>query len=184
MQPTTKRRLLFSTLLVITFSWVVLARDTSGSSTEGQIPAPQAGFLAPDFTLTTLEGEVVTLSSFRGKAVLINYWTSWCPPCRAEMPAIQRAYEAYRDRGFVVLAVNGTNQDALSDVQNFVLEYNLTFPILLDEAGSVGSLYRINALPTSFFIRPDGIIEEVVIGGPMSEALISTRVETLLEATP
>ncbi len=184
MQPTTTRRLFFAALLLAGLGWMIAARDRSGSSTQGQIPAPQAGFLAPDFTLTTLEGETVSLSDFRGQAVLVNYWATWCPPCKAEMPAMQRTYEAYRDQGFVVLAVNATNQDALADVEAFVREYGLTFPVLLDESGSMGALYRVNALPTSFFIRPDGVIEEVVIGGPMSEALISTRIETLLEAMP
>ncbi len=184
MQPKTRQRFYAALLLLAALGWIIISRDTSGNSTAGKIPAPQAGFLAPDFTLTTLDGETVSLADYRGQAVLLNYWATWCPPCKAEMPAMQRVYETYRARGFVVLAVNATNQDTIGDVEAFVREYGLTFPVLLDSEGRVGALYRINALPTSFFIRPDGIIEEVVIGGPMSEALMGTRAETLLEATP
>jgi cytochrome c biogenesis protein CcmG/thiol:disulfide interchange protein DsbE len=113
--------------------------------------------------------------------VLINIWTSWCPPCRAEMPALQQVYEAYRDQGFEILAVNATNQDSQQDAVGFAQELGLTFPILLDSTGEVSNLYQLRSLPTSFFVDSRGIIHEVVIGGPMSEALLRTRVQQLLE---
>jgi cytochrome c biogenesis protein CcmG/thiol:disulfide interchange protein DsbE len=116
--------------------------------------------------------------------VLVNIWASWCPPCRAEMPAIERTYQDWRDQGFVVLAVNSTAQDKLADAQTFVTQNSLTFPIPLDESGQVTRLYRVSSLPTSFFIGKDGLIREVVIGGPMAEALLRSRVEQLLKETP
>jgi peroxiredoxin len=160
--------------------WIFITAVYFPSSTNGYIPAPQEGFLAPDFSLRTLTGENITLSEMKGQAVLINFWASWCPPCRQEMPAMQEVFDTYEQQGFTILAVNATHQDSISAANNFVSENELTFPILVDTEGTVTSLYRISSFPSSFFISPDGIIQEVVIGGPMAEALLRTRAESLL----
>jgi peroxiredoxin len=144
------------------------------------IPAPQAGFVAPDFTLPDQNGADVTLSDFQGQAVLVNIWASWCSPCRQEMPAMEQIFQEYQEMGFTILAVNAANQDSRADAEAFVTEMGLTFPILYDNDGVVSELYQIRALPSSFFVLPDGTIHEVVIGGPMAEALLYTRVENLL----
>ena len=148
------------------------------------IAAPQADFLAPDFSLQSPDGETLTLSELRGRPVLLNLWASWCGPCRAEMPAMEAVYQEYRDQGFVVVAVNATNQDNLPAAVGFAEELGLSFPILVDQAGEVSALYQLRALPSSYFIGRDGKIREVVIGGPMAEALLRTRVEDLLEEIP
>lgn len=100
------------------------------------------------------------------------------------MPAIQNIYDKFQDQGFVVLAVNSTHQDNLGDAITFAQIRKLTFPILLDKDGSVGDLYEVRSLPTTFFVDPQGIIQEVVVGGPMSEALLQIRVEQLMEQSP
>lgn len=143
--------------------------------------APQAGFPAPDFTLQTPTGETYTLSELKGKAVLVNLWATWCPPCRAEMPAIQNIYDEYKEQGFIVLAINMTTQDNPLNIAPFAAEYKLTFPILLDETGEISAAYQLRSLPSSYFIDREGIISEVVIGGPMAEALLRTRVEKILK---
>lgn len=97
---------------------------------------------------------------------------------------MQRVYEDFQDQGFIVLAVNSTHQDNLGDAITFAKIRKLTFPILLDQDGGVGALYDVRSLPTSFFINPQGIIEDVVVGGPMSEALLRIRAEQLLESVP
>ena len=97
------------------------------------------------------------------------------------MPAMQNAYEAYQDQGFEILAVNATNQDNQQDAIDFAGQYGLTFLILLDISGEVSGLYQLRSLPTSFFIDRNGVIQEVVIGGPMSEALLRSRVQQLME---
>jgi peroxiredoxin len=97
------------------------------------------------------------------------------------MPAIERMYQEYKEQGLVVLAINMTYQDDPTAVTPFIQEYNLTFPILLDETGTVGGAYQLRSLPSSYFINRAGIIQEVVIGGPMSEALLRTRIEQILE---
>ena len=178
---TTQRKILYSIILLLGFAWIFVSADRSGSSTSGLIPAPQQGFLAPDFELQTTTGETIKLSDLRGQAVLVNLWATWCPPCRAEMPAIEKIYNEYKDDGLVILAVNMTYQDTASNIAPFIDEYDLTFPILLDTNNSVGSAYQLRSLPSSFFIDRDGIISEVVIGGPMAEALLRTRVEEILK---
>jgi len=174
-------RLFYGFLLVTGLGWIWLSAAPQNSTTNGKIPAPQSGFLAPDFNLKTLDGQNVRLSDFRGKVVLVNIWASWCTPCRAEMPAIERVYQNYREQGLIVLAVDSTVQDTVSNVKAFVDENELSFPILLDEGGLVTRLYRVQSLPNSFFIGADGVVREVVIGGPMAEALVSSRVEKLLQ---
>jgi peroxiredoxin len=169
-------------ILVLGFVWIFISADKSGVSTSGQIPAPQQGFMAPDFELKTPKGETVKLSDLRGQAVLVNLWATWCPPCRAEMETIEKIYQEYQDQGFTVLSVNMTYQDEPSDVMPFVNEHGLTFPILLDETGDMAKAYQLKSLPSSYFINRDGIINEVVIGGPMSEALLRTRIEDILKS--
>jgi peroxiredoxin len=129
----------------------------------------------------TFDGKQVNLSDFKGKVVLINFWASWCPPCKAEMQAIQNTYRAYGDQGLVVLAVNTTFQDDANAAQQFAQSEGLTFPLLTDLNGNTFRLYQVQAMPTSFFVDRQGKIAEVVIGGPMAEALIRSRVEALLK---
>jgi len=180
MQPI-KRKILYSIVLIIGFAWILVSADKSGVSTSGKIPAPQQGFLAPDFELKTLTGETIKLSDLRGQVVLVNLWATWCPPCRAEMKTIEKIYNEYKDQGLVVLAVNMTYQDDPFAIVPFVKEQGLTFPILLDETGGMAGAYQLRSLPSSYFIGRDGIINEVVIGGPMAEALLRTRIEDILE---
>jgi peroxiredoxin len=169
-----------ATILAVGALWLGISTKLPGGTSNPGIPAPQAGFLAPDFSLETMDGETITLSDLHGQAVMVNVWASWCGPCRAEMPAMEQIYKEYKEAGFTILAVNATNQDNLAKAQSFVHEHELTFPILLDHDGTVGTLYQVAAMPSSFFILPDGTIQEVVFGGPIAEALLRTRVESLL----
>jgi peroxiredoxin len=178
--PPNTFRLVSFAVLIVGAAWIGISATLPGGTANPGIPAPQAGFLAPEFTLTTLDGSTLALADLRGQAVLVNVWASWCLPCRAEMPAMQAMYEEYASQGFTILAVNSTIQDSQSQAAEFVAEHNLTFPILLDLDGHVSALYQVSALPSSFFILPDGTIQEVVIGGPMAEALLRTRIENLL----
>ncbi len=162
--------------------WTVFSRVPSAIGAPlSSSPSPREGFLAPDFTLDALRGEKVTLSHLRGKIVVVNFWATWCLPCRKETPALEEAYEQYKDSGMVILGVNLTDQDSVSDVESFVQEFKLTYPILLDRDGSVSNLYQIEGLPTTFFINREGIIRTVVVGGPMSETFIRSKIETLLK---
>ena len=164
--------------------WIWASAVPAEATTGGLIPSPRVGFLAPDFSLESLSGDQISLSDLRGKVIVLNLWASWCPPCRAEMPALQRVYQANQDRGLVVLAVNMTAQDSIAAVEDFVQEFNLTFPILLDISGEVGKAYLMRALPTTFFINQDGVIQRVIVGGPMSGVTLQSTIEQLLEDVP
>jgi peroxiredoxin len=177
----TQRRLIYSIILFFGFLWILASMDKTGSTTSGKISAPQAGFLAPDFELNTPAGETIKLSDLRGQAVLVNLWATWCPPCRAEMQTIETVYNEYKEQGFTVLAVNMTYQDDPAAVMPFVKQQGLSFPILLDTTGEMGRAYQLKSLPSSYFIDREGMIREVVIGGPMAEALLRTRIEGLLK---
>lgn len=174
------RFLLYSLVISLSMFWILYSAEISSDSSEIS-SAPQVGFIAPDFTLSTQTGESYTLSQLKGQAVLINLWATWCPPCRAEMPAIQKVYDEYKNEGLVVLAINMTTQDNPLEIQPFMLENNLNFPVLLDEEGYVSRAYHLLSLPSSYFINRDGVISEILIGGPMSEALLRTRIEKILK---
>ncbi len=150
-------------------------------STGGLIPAPRQGFLAPDFELETLSGTDSSIQDFRGSIVILNLWASWCPPCRAEMPALRSIHETYQNEGVVVVGVNMTYQDNVSAATSFIEEYGITFPILLDRTGLVGNLYHMRALPTTFLVDRQGVIQEVVVGGPLSEITLQSMIQELLE---
>jgi thiol-disulfide isomerase/thioredoxin len=138
------------------------AADTPAQPPAQREPAPLQDHPAPDFRLTTLEGDELALSDLRGQVVLVNFWATWCPPCRAEMPAIQSAYEQYDEQGFTVLAVNMREQP--QQVQQFMQ-------------------YRANVLPSSFFVDRQGIIRSVY-RGPVSHGIITGVVEQLLREEP
>jgi len=176
-----RRWLAFTALVVLAgIVWTLRSSVPAGATTGGLTPSPRVGFAAPDFTLDLLGGGRVTLSDLRGKAVIVNLWASWCPPCRAEMPALQRVYEANGARGLEILAVNTTFQDSQAGAEEFVREFGLTFPVPLDRTGEVSRSYLLRALPTTFFVDRDGVIRNLVLGGPMSETTIQTAVEELL----
>lgn len=139
-----------------------LPRAGSAVSTAGQ-PLPTRGDglviggLPYDFTLPNLEGETVTLGQYLGQPVVLNFWATWCGPCRIEMPEIQAAYEAYQDEGLVVLALNQNERPI--DVETFFLELGLTFLPLLDEGSATGRNYGLaNTLPSTVVINPAGEI--------------------------
>ncbi|MGD6845488.1 TlpA disulfide reductase family protein [Bacillus infantis] len=125
----------------------------------------EPGNKAPDFTLTDIEGKTVSLSDYKGKRVFLNFWASWCPPCKAEMPDMQKLYEEKAIGDFEILAVNMTFiEKNKGDEMDFVKDNGLTFPIPLDVKGQVMGEYEIMAYPTSFFIDSDGIIRSRVMG--------------------
>lgn len=164
--------------------WIGLTASSASQTTSGVVPSPREGFSAPDFTLETLEGETITLSDLRGQVVIVNLWASWCPPCRAEMPAIEQIYQSYKAQGLEVLAVNTTYQDSEKAAAQFAQDFGLTFPILLDRDGAVSRSYQLQVLPTTYFIDRQGIIRAVIPGGPMKESLIQSKIADLIEETP
>ncbi len=135
------------------------------------------GESAPSFTLVDLEGNSVTLSDFRGKTVFVNFWATWCPPCRAEMPEIEAVYQEYKDKDVVVIGIDILEPEDV--VRRFVEQGGYSWTFVLDTSGEVAANYRIAAIPTSLFIDREGIIQAVNIGAMTKRAIESKLAEAM-----
>ncbi len=162
--------------MVLTVSTIA----TGCSAGESPPRGAEIGNLAPDFQLNDLDGQAVALSDFRGRPVLVNFWASWCPPCRAEMPFIQDIYanRKWADEGLVMLALD--IGESPPTVREFVKNYGLTFPVLLDTNRDVSLEYRVAAIPTTFLIDRDGIIQEIRIGAFTSKTEIEESLKKVI----
>jgi thiol-disulfide isomerase/thioredoxin len=140
-------------------------------------PAPKVGHLAPDFVLKDLDGNTIRLSDLRGKMVFINFWATWCPPCRAEMPEIEAVHQEYKDKGVVVLGVDISEPE--STVRQYVQQGGFSWPIVLDSTGKVARDYQIAAIPTSFFLDREGVIRAVNVGAMTSRAMEEKLAEAM-----
>jgi peroxiredoxin len=135
---------------------------------------PAVGMQAEDFRLTDLEGKQQSLSQYRGKIVLVNFWATWCKPCTTEMPAMQKIYDKLRDKGFMVLAVNELEDDA--KVREHIKQYGHTFPVLMDNDNKVANQFGVFGLPVSVFLDEKGVIQEYIKGGLLTEQKIDETV--------
>jgi peroxiredoxin len=154
MQNSNLRRLSFLFLLAASIALFA----AGGREARAKDSSPEVGHPAPDFALPTLAGKTVRLSDFRGKkAVFINFWATWCAPCRLEMPTMEKAYQKYKGKGLEILAVS-VDAGPKNAVKNFIDELRLTFPALLDPKREVLGLYRFSAIPASILIDTQGII--------------------------
>ncbi len=127
---------------------------------------PRVRLEAPAFSLTTLDGKELRLKDFRGKLVLLNFWATFCAPCRAEMPSMERLWQRFKHRGLVIIAIN-VDRGGRERVKRFVEETGVTFPVVLDPQGKVRRNYEIFALPTSYIIGQDGRFLGKVVGERM-----------------
>ncbi len=171
---------LIGVVVILGVVWIVFSQAlvNGGNTNTGALePAPIAKHPAPDFELKTLEGETVRLSDFKGKPVLVNFWATWCGPCRSEFPDFQKAWVDNADN-LVIIGVNNTTTDIRDQIPGFLEEFEVTFPIVLDETGETAKAYNILGLPTSFFIDRNGIVIEVFTG-PISKAYIESKLSGL-----
>ena len=123
---------------------------------------PKEELQAIDFTLQDLTGRETSLNAFRGKVVFLNFWATWCGPCRAEIPSMEKLYTELKDQGFTIVAVN--SQESAEQVSAFVQEMGMSFPVLLDSAGKAGATYTVRAIPTTYIIDPQGSIRGRMVG--------------------
>lgn len=130
----------------------------------------QAGEEAPNFVLPTLQGDKVQLSELRGTGVVLNFWGSWCEPCKDEMPDLEKSYQTFKDQGVTVIGVNIGETDVA--IKSFQDRYKINFPIAMDQRKEITQLYGIGPIPTTYFIDKNGIVKKIIIGGPMSEQTI------------
>jgi cytochrome c biogenesis protein CcmG, thiol:disulfide interchange protein DsbE len=165
----------FAAAALVAVAWI--GRDSYQPVTTGSV--------APDFTVTALDGTEVSLSDYLGKVVLVNVWATWCPPCREEMPSMERLYQSLQGEDFEILAVSVDapfgEQDvagrAGGDLAAFAEEFGLTFPILHNPSGDIQLTYQTTGVPESFVIGRDGVIYKKVAGAtkwdaPVNEELI------------
>jgi peroxiredoxin len=150
----------FFVILIGGGAWVWVSRIPAAQAMP-RGPQPAVDYPAPDFTLPTVDGSTVTLSALRGTPVVLNFWATWCDPCRREMPALQATAANY-DGQVVVLGIDQGEEPAV--VQRFVDEYGLTYPILLDEEFAISERYAIGGMPTTFFIDAEGVIRHLWVG--------------------
>ena len=143
---------------------------------------PAVGTTAEDFRLVDLKGKSQSLSQYRGKVVLVNFWATWCKPCTTEMPAMQTTYDKLRDKGFVVLAVNELEDDA--KVREHIQQYKHTFPVLMDRSNKVANQFGVFGLPVSVFIDEKGVVQEYIKGGLLTEEKIYDIVARIQKQEP
>ncbi len=134
----------------------------TGYVAEGERYAPELNALAPLFEGETLNGQTLKLVDLRGQVILINFWATWCEPCKAEMPDLQAVYEDYQSRGLMILGVN--LDEGQSDISRWVEELGLTFDIVLDERQQIATLYQLRGQPSSYLVAPNGVITQVYYG--------------------
>ncbi|KGP71235.1 alkyl hydroperoxide reductase [Pontibacillus yanchengensis Y32] len=130
----------------------------------------EVGKKAPDFQLTTLNDKKISLSNLKGEKVMINFWATWCPPCRAEMPDMEKFYQ---NKDITILAINLTSTESgLGDVRDFVKEFDLSFPILLDNQNNIATSYQIRPIPTTYMVNSNGVIQHKALGAMNYEQMI------------
>ncbi len=139
--------------------------DNNTATTSAQAGSGNlAGQQAPDFTTVNIQGEKVSLSQYRGQVVILNFWATWCPPCKEEMPSMEQLHQTFKDRGLVMLAVN-VEENGQEVVSKFLEKTPYSFPILLDEDAKIQNTYGVFRFPETFIIDKNGVVIEKIIGG-------------------
>lgn len=167
-------------VLIMSVVWMLSSwsEDTAASFLLSEVSRP-----APDFVLPTLDGSTVRLSDYRGKVVLVNFWATWCEPCKEETPELQSVYQQLRDQGFVIIGVNlrdketpGPTGDA--EIHAFIARYGMSYPVALDTTGTAARAFQLSPIPTSYVVDQTGTIRFVRIG-----KMTAAEIERLIEKT-
>lgn len=140
-----------------------IPQEVAEALTEAGIQSLKERVPIVDFTLPLLEGGSITLSELEGKVVFLNFWATWCPPCREEMPSMEKLHQRFKGKDFVILAVD--LQEDEKTVADFVKKYQLSFPVALDSGGRIGGTYGVRGIPTSYIVDQGGGIVGAAVGG-------------------
>jgi peroxiredoxin len=169
--------LLFGAIICLSMAIVVAlqvglptrAEYTGILTNDGQQIAPEINAYAPPFELQTLDGATLNLNSLHGLPVLINFWATWCEPCKVEIPSLQAVYDAYKDRGLRIIAVNlGETPET---ARTWVQQMYLTFDIVLDPTAKIANLYQLRGQPSTYVVAPSGLISQIFFGPTSQSAL-------------
>ena len=172
---------LLAALALVAFAGLPSRADYSGFRLPGEHAfAPEIDALAPPFSGLTPDGATVNLLALRGAPVLINFWATWCAPCKAEMPAIEAVYARYRDQGLRVLAVN--LGEPASAAAQWTSDLGLNVDVVLDPNGAIASLYRLRGQPSTYVVAPTGVITQIFYG-PTTEAALESALQPFLSGT-
>jgi peroxiredoxin len=152
----------FTALMLVNHSGLPERASYSGLVTDLDTFAPEVGALAPPFTTTNIDGEVVNLLELRGSPVIINFWATWCGPCAAEMPELQAFYEARQRDGIRMLGINLS--EGIEQILPWVEQYRLTLDVLLDPHGEIAGVYRLRGQPSTYIVSPEGVITHIFYG--------------------
>lgn len=165
-------------IVAVAVAMALLALLSYGVVSQGQGPLDKGP--APDFTLTTFDGQTISLSDYRGQVVVVNFWASWCPPCREEAPVLERVWRRYRDQGVVFIGVDyiDTEPEALA----YIAEFDITYPNGPDLGSRAAADYHIQGVPETFFVTQAGHIAHVHIG-PLNEGTLVSWIEQLRRMT-
>ncbi len=155
---------------------IAIGYTVYSSVTKEKVEVLRKGDDAPDFEVTDLNGEVHRLSDYKGQGVFLNFWGTWCEPCKREFPAIERQYKNFEAQGVQVLALNIAQSEL--EVKNYVESMSMTFPVAIDKTKSVMTAYNVNPLPTTILITPEGKVEKIITG-EMSESQIVANLESI-----
>jgi peroxiredoxin len=170
--------LLLFVVLAVTAAGLSCAPPGTAASERSPVTGWQIGNVAPDFTLADIDGKSVSLSDYRGKPVLINFWATWCPPCVQETPFLQQIYDQQAGKGLVFLAVNIEENPA--KVREFFAKNTLSLPVLFDFTGSTTSKYGVSSIPSTFFVDGSGVIRRKVVGAFPSVKAIETELRSIM----
>lgn len=150
---------IFAWVAAISIIWIA-----AGNFNHPEQPSSvRRGSVAPNFTLPTIKGPDISLSQAKGKPLVINFWNSWCPPCKEETPVLAKLYRKYKGK-FQLYGINETSNDTIAAVKLFMGNFPVNYPVLLDESGYVGRKYRIRGMPTTYLIDRNGKIMDVIVG--------------------
>ena len=169
--------------IIIAVSLVIGSPGNMGSNNLAGSPGATSvtfGQPAPDFSATTLDGQQIRLSDFKGSTVAISFWASWCIPCKTELPELQKASIRYSNKQLVILAVNAGELESI--VRAFISSFNISFPVLLDQDKTITSQYHVSPLPITFWVDANGVIKAEQLG-PLDQDLID-RYMALLAKQP
>ncbi|MCL4489153.1 MAG: TlpA family protein disulfide reductase [Chloroflexi bacterium] len=151
----------------------------TGAGSSSRPTTVKVGQAAPEINLKSLTGDQIVLSQLQGRPVIVNFWATWCGPCREEFPTLVRKYKQYQNQGLVIIGVNYQDENSDDGVRTFMRNTLVNFPIVRDQDGRVGEMYRISGLPTSIFIDRKGIVRDIIVGGPMTDDFVDKEVANL-----
>jgi cytochrome c biogenesis protein CcmG/thiol:disulfide interchange protein DsbE len=173
-----KKVFFFAFILLSLFVWSACSRNEQGTTTEHR---PEVGSAAPDFTLKDLRGREVRLSSYRGHVVLVDFWATWCPPCKATIPELISVEERYGDKGVIVLGVSiDEGRDVSAKLSAFSREHNMNYPVLIG-TDAVEDSYDITSIPTMLLVDKEGKIRDLYRGYRENfQKVVSAEIEKLL----